>query len=326
MLAARRSGMPAEYQIEPISDSTFGRLIPIMQDAFGETVERRLFDWKYRDNPAGPAIGHVAITQDTGEIAAFYGMIPEYYRWGTKSSRIYQSCDTMTHSRHRRKGLFSRLALRTYEQAQKASPDFFAFGFGGPTSTPGFLKMGWTVAFEIPLMFKPRLLGFRRHTASLGRVSALNELTPELISSIKKSRAAHQNSKVFSEDFIRWRLSNPSKAYKYLVDTNGSYAIFYEAGGFTFLFDFWEETPGAGSALARALDHSLPSGSKGLLTLTQRGSQLESQLGRYWFIRNPLRRGPGSARTPFITYGTYPASVAQGAAGWHITPFDHDSY
>jgi hypothetical protein len=82
-------------------------------------------------------------------------MIPEIYRWGIEQRRIYQSCDTMTHSGHRRKGLFQLLATRTYDEARAADPGFFAYGFGGPTSTPGFLKMGWRVELELPYLFQP---------------------------------------------------------------------------------------------------------------------------------------------------------------------------
>ena len=115
--------MSGEYRIEPISEGRFPSLIPLMHDAFGDNVDVEFFRWKYFKNPAGPVIGNIALAENS-EVAAFYGMIPEVYRWGGETLRLYQSCDTMTHSRHRRKGLFQRLALQTYAEGAAADPNF----------------------------------------------------------------------------------------------------------------------------------------------------------------------------------------------------------
>ena len=63
------------YTIEPLVPELFNQLVPLMEDVFGGAPQTALFDWKYLQNPAGPAIGHVARSA-TGELAAFYGMIP----------------------------------------------------------------------------------------------------------------------------------------------------------------------------------------------------------------------------------------------------------
>ena len=78
-------------------------------------------------------------------------------RWCNERRCIYQSCDTLTNSGHRRKGLFQLLARHTYPAAQAADPCFSALGFGGPTSTPGFVKMGWQVASRSRTAFAPFL-------------------------------------------------------------------------------------------------------------------------------------------------------------------------
>ena len=66
-------------------------------------------------------------------------------------------------------------------------------------------------------------------------------------------------------------------------------------------------------------------GQRGILTACQQGGSVERMLRRYLFLRNPLRRGPASERTPFITYGTLPVPEAGSAAGWDITSVDFDS-
>jgi hypothetical protein len=315
--------MAENYSVEALTSDLFGELVPLMEDVFGGAPQAELFNWKYLRNPAGPATGYIARSA-AGEVAAFYGMIPEIYRWGEKTQRIYQSCDTMTHSRHRRRGLFQLLARQTYAAAQAADPAFFAIGFSGPMSTPGFLKMGWANPFDIGHRFKPALLA---HLGSLtGSGPEVQAGIPQhLFALMARNEAQRRNSKSYYLDFVAWRLSTPAIAYHYLID-DGAYAIFKYTPGFVYLLDFWEEAPGAGAAVIRSLNRAatLP-GSRGLLTACQPGSVPAAMLARYMFLRNPFNRGPASEKTPFITYGSAPVPEAECSAGWQITAVDFDS-
>src|SRR5213075_803040 len=101
----------------------------------------------------------------------------------------------MTHSRHRRKGLFQRLALQTYAEGTAADPGFCAIGFGGETSTPGFLKMNWQIEFEIPYLFKPRFLNFAMRWR-LGRPCPVtDQVSDDLVRLIKENEARRVHSK-----------------------------------------------------------------------------------------------------------------------------------
>ena len=102
------------YNIRKLANNEFYLLIPLMKDCFGMDVNIEYFEWKFVKNPAGFVEGYIAVS-DEGEIAAYYGVIPEIYIINGKPTTIYQSCDTMTHSKHRRKGLFQKLALHCYE-------------------------------------------------------------------------------------------------------------------------------------------------------------------------------------------------------------------
>src|SRR4051812_15245250 len=104
----------SDYSIRKLEPSEFHLLIPLMKDCFGLSVDIDYFRWKFLDNPAGSFIGFVAET-DSGEVAAYYGVIPEQYVIKGVQRLIYQSCDTMTHSSHRRKGLFQKLATYCYD-------------------------------------------------------------------------------------------------------------------------------------------------------------------------------------------------------------------
>lgn len=316
----------SDYSVEPLDPARLADLAPLMKDAFGDTVDGSFFEWKYRDNPGGRAIGHVAHHRASGELAAFYGMIPEHYRHGASTRRIFQSCDTMTHSSHRRKGLFQLLARHTYAAAQAKDPEFCAFGFGGPTSTPGFVKMGWRVEFEISYRFRPFPLTLLPSAAgncsSVRRPPALDRA---LVAMISSNFAGRGHGLAGGEDFIRWRLANPLRTYQYWVDDDGAYAIGYRKGELMLLLDFWEATRGAGRHVWEAVRvESLTPRTKGVLTFAQRGSPYDRLLRKYGLLRNSFGRGPAAERIPFITYG-HPRADA-GSNGWSITPFDHDSF
>ncbi len=318
--------MSGDYLVEPLDRSRFSELAPLMKDAFGDEVDADYFEWKYWQNPSGPAIGNIARHRDSGELAAFYGMIPEIYRWGAERRRIYQSCDTMTHSRHRRKGLFQLLARETYAAAQSDDPAFCAFGFGGPTSTPGFLKMGWRIAFGIPYRFRPFPLTLLPAVGSAkGKVRRLEQPDDALVAMICKSSAGRTNSVEMSEPFVRWRLANPLRCYQLWVDDgNGAYAISYRSGNLLLLLDFWEESRGRGRNVWNAIRaESLSPKTKGVLTFAQAGSDYDVRLRSYGFLRNPFSRGPAAGTIPFITFGGCPDD---GPEAWSITPLDHDSY
>ena len=312
------------YQSESLTPEIFAELAPLMMDAFGDSVDSRYFDWKYQENPAGAATGRIA-RADNGEIAAFYGMIPEVVRFGGKPHRIYQSCDTMTHTRHRRRGLFQRLAKETFAEARAADPNFFAYGFGGPTSTPGFLKMGWRIDAEVPNRFRPFPLTLLPvFGANPGKVQQLEAPDETLIASIAEADDQRDGRVERSEAFVRWRLRNPLRRYSCLVERGVAHAIFYAIPGSVFLFDLWEASPGAGKNVWDALRRTtLSPRGKGLISFAQPGSPFAEMLSRYGFLRNPFGRGPASGGLPLISFGDHPPGAP---AAWAVSPFDHDSY
>jgi hypothetical protein len=140
-----------EYTIKKVEAADFNLLIPLMQNCFGMNVDIDYFRWKYIDNPAGQFLGFIAV-DSKGEVGAYYGVIPELYAIHGEEKKIYQSCDTMTHSAHRRKGLFQMLAKHCYNYLAERN-ELFVIGFGGGQSTPGFLKFGWKHIFDIHYYF-----------------------------------------------------------------------------------------------------------------------------------------------------------------------------
>lgn len=131
------------YRFERMSPDRFDDFAILAADAFGvrpSVADReRLFDTSAWGTDY---IGYLAYEEKTGEVAAFYGIFPCYVEYGGRKYLAAQSGSTMTHSRHRKKGLFYQAGKRTFELAKREGIKF-VYGFPNPNSYPGLMKLGW---------------------------------------------------------------------------------------------------------------------------------------------------------------------------------------
>lgn len=133
-----------EYRFVRISAENLDDFSALTKNAFGiaSTLEERksLFDtaaWG-KEN-----IGFLAYHAATGEVAGFYGIFPCFVEYDGRRYLAAQSGSTMTHSNHRRKGLFYQLGKKTFELARDEGINF-VYGFPNVNSYPGLMKLGWT--------------------------------------------------------------------------------------------------------------------------------------------------------------------------------------
>jgi hypothetical protein len=116
-----------------------------MKDCFAMDVSPGYFKWKYFDNPAGACVGFMAIEKDTNRAVSFFGAMPQKYLLDGKEIKIFQGCDFMTHSQHRKKSLFPVLAKECCDQL-KDQHNFFMISIGGtPRSLPVLKYFGWRI-------------------------------------------------------------------------------------------------------------------------------------------------------------------------------------
>lgn len=142
--------------------------------------------WQYCENPFGTAIGYDAYFKD--KLIAHYVTIPvQYYISGVLTKGLL-SLNTAVHPSHQGKGLFTKLANKTYEEAIKQGYDF-VIGVANQNSTPGFInKLGFQLISPLDVKI------------GIGKV-------------LNKPIIAFKLSPVRSEEFLKWRLKNPSKTY-----------------------------------------------------------------------------------------------------------------
>lgn len=141
--------------------------------------------WLYCQNPDGLAIGFDA--WDGERLAAHYVCVPARVRVRGQEALALLSLNTATHPEFQGKGLFTRLALLTYEAAASAGL-CCVFGVANANSTAGFIrKLGFRLVKPLEARVGVGVLGIDWD-------------------------AAHRNeqfSRVWSASSIDWRCCNP---------------------------------------------------------------------------------------------------------------------
>ena len=292
-------------------------------------VDIGYFRWKFLENPSGSFIGYVAEDVNTGEIGSYYGVIPERWYVNGVEKVIYQSCDTMTHSQHRRRGLFQKLALHCYDELRDQGK-LFIIGFSGTQSTPGFIKFGWQKIFEFNNCFIPRLLCLLPSLGDIDKVIAIEDIKD--IDFLLEKNSGCQLRSVRSSDVVRWRYGNPrhpcvTYAYRETEGFEG-YLSYYPEGNKIVLFDFNFRTAASRRGLMKHLKRVvLLGGHKGIVAFCMTSNGSSRALREAGFLTNPFTVGPLSERAPFIFYASADEMSHYGTIdAWHVESFDHDSF
>ena len=136
----------AEYKVEPFSLDRFLLFKQLSESAFGTSLTLTGFKKKYDTKKifGHEVIGFFAIHSPTKTPAAFYGVFPVWLLIDGKKVLAAQSGDTMTHALHRKKGLFKKLALITYEKCREQNI-LLLFGQPNKNSYHGLTQsLNWT--------------------------------------------------------------------------------------------------------------------------------------------------------------------------------------
>jgi len=322
----------AGYSIQRLDDSNYSLLVPLMKDCFAMDVTPGYFKWKYFDNPAGRCIGFLATEKKSNTGAAFYGAMPQKYLVDGKEVTLYQACDTMTHTKHRKKSLYPMLAQECYRFLQNQNT-FSMIGIGGSVQSFPVLKhFGWKIIFNFKSYFKPNFFC---------RFYFLKNYSPEkfvLESSLdpleKIITGQPPSSEIRSPRNLahyKWRISNPN--YKYQVvsyrkkDTVSGFIVYYILGNKIFLFDFIFIDGAARRALLWYLSKMVvQTNYKGIIAFCQEGGYQSRELKKSGFVSNPFKEGPLSERPPFLIYGDEVTMTKLSRADkWSVTAYDYDA-
>lgn len=131
-----------DYTIERLTDSNISDLSILFANVYNRLLPPAFFSGKYNTKAFGPEnLGYIAYSSNKTPVS-FYGVIPCHLNIDGDKILAAQSADTMTHPKHRKKGLFLALARMTYHLAYNNGIEFI-FGFPNQHSMPGFHKLNW---------------------------------------------------------------------------------------------------------------------------------------------------------------------------------------
>lgn len=138
----------------PYKDEDEVALLELYSAVNGEIQDKehwfKLRNWQYKNNPAGKPIYWLAEYEK--KIVGQYALIPAKIKFGDRVIIGYQSVDTKTHPDYQRRGIFGKLALKSYECA---SADVI-YGFPNKNSYGGFVKkLGWLEVGALDALVKP---------------------------------------------------------------------------------------------------------------------------------------------------------------------------
>lgn len=130
------------YNFQRLDTTHLNALIQLHKEVRGDAAELELRNFTDEKGTVLPT-GYVALRED-GSAAAYYGVFPMPLQLEGKTIRAAQSGATMTAPQDQGKGLFTRLAKHTYDDAAREGYAF-VFGFPNTQSYPGLVRnLGWS--------------------------------------------------------------------------------------------------------------------------------------------------------------------------------------
>lgn len=252
--AIRTSRQVYDFHAIAIDDAGLSAVSNLLQSVFGPQQKFSVpsLRWRYCDNPVGQAMGLNAWLGD--KLMAHYVCTPIRMRLSGAPACGLLSLNTATHPDAQGRGLFTKLAEATYNEAAERGFSF-VIGIANANSTPGFIRK---LGFQLVSPLAAGLL------LRLPRALAEKDVDIETD---------------WTKDLINWRLANP--ASRYLLRHRGrlDYVL--------------AETPLPGLSCVGILPRVGQRGATGLfLPSLFLGADTRFELGRTGFLPIPRRLLP----------------------------------
>ncbi len=185
--------MEFEFKQTRTDDVSIRKYAELLSAVFPKT-SKYTFDflkWQYLDNPHGQVVGYDAYYGN--QLAAHYVTIPVEYK---KNNILYKgllSLNTATSKEFQGKGLFTKLAERTYQLGEQLGYEY-VIGVANQNSTHGFINK----------------LGFQLISPLDAYVFVFDNANMPIRNDLFRSN--------WNEETLKWRLKNPVNKYLYRND------------------------------------------------------------------------------------------------------------
>jgi hypothetical protein len=210
-----------EYSITRLSKDNLDDVAKLHAEVYGRVAAPVYFLKKYNTSYTGVEnVGFIAYNADKLPVA-YYGVIPCFIKYKNTIILAAQSADTMTHPRHRYKGMFVELSVMTFGLCRDLGI-LLVFGFPNQNSYHGAInKLGWQMTgamtcFTIPVKTLPlqslskRLTIFNQLFQRYTRFILRKKLSP--VYGVANSVLADGFAGVYrSDDYLFYKNYNPAK-------------------------------------------------------------------------------------------------------------------
>lgn len=227
----------------------------LFDDAFPENrgASAEHYRWKFHGGPFDPASYEYQATEG-GRMLGYYAAIPYPYQLGERKVFAGMVCDVMTHSQARGRGVFTELGRFSLAEMRSTNLSFLTGYPIRPEVMGGHLRVGWQVAFELPMYLRPlradaimraKRLSLLAPAANLavsayqvahrprpsreykGSVGEPRELLRSVPSAtfLERWSTGVRNRLVKSSDFYDWRLGAPGTHYRAFLVNRGDSVV-----------------------------------------------------------------------------------------------------
>ena len=222
--------MGNQYKISRYSSIHNKKLKLLYTASYGRKRSLKYFRYRLNENPFGKAIAYVM--KYNGILVGFYAITPIKLNIDQKSTLGGYSFLSMTHPDHSKKGIFQKLAKKTFEEAKKQKYNFI-LGFANKTSFPIFTKK---------LNFK--------HIFPLNHLEIKIDPNPSFSLQMSKTNRHpdklwnnydSKNELIFIEknnNYIQWRFKNPLYQY-YILSSKNEYFVYKKFDNTLHILDFF---------------------------------------------------------------------------------------
>jgi GNAT superfamily N-acetyltransferase len=297
-----------DYLIERFDISQISQLKILFQAVYNKnSLDLEGLDDRFQTAQFGAdCIGYIAYaTEENLKIktpAAYYGVFPVITTSGGKKIMCAQSGDTMTHPHHRKRGLFTKLARKTYETAREEGFEFI-YGFPSPQAYPGFKhKLNWEFPYNmvkftrivptLPIGIVKKKLNMKIGTFNklVNKYVKVKNLCPPILSDQWYINNYAEFETLRDKTF--WEYKNSLKSNKLFMDYEGVGALLKFDGNISIGNIIGDTSEESLKKLFKAIDIiAILSGSPQIRTFIQPSSNLRKSLNNYGKLTEAMPYG-----------------------------------
>ena len=178
----------------------------LFEDSFPEQVGTPVtstehYLWKFQSSPNTPP-SYEYVAKEDSEILGYYAAIPYQYSIRGRQMTAGMVCDVMTHSKARGRGIFTKLGHFVMGALAETDVDFVTGYPIRPEVMGGHMRVGWTIAFQLPMYMRFLRVNSLLQARKVGWLSPLGNIAVRTYGAIVKPRPSRHGYVASTADAV----------------------------------------------------------------------------------------------------------------------------